>query len=168
MVGAASSEGVPRVSAFLIGTDGLRLAEYHKRVLVPFGEYVPFRSLLSGLIRPLGEMGEFHPGRMKQELPSVDGVRIGMTICYESVFPAVYRADAGRGAQVFVNLTNDGWYLDTAAPRQHLSASVLRAAETGCPVLRAANNGISAFIDGRGRIKAICINAHYADPENYV
>jgi len=154
LVGSVSRGDGRRVAAFLIDPAGAQEADYHKRVLVPFGEYVPFRDLLGKVIEPVAALGEFYPGAFTQKLMTVKGVNTSAVICYESVFPFLFRADAARGAQLFVNITNDGWYLDTAAPYQHLLVNVFRAVETRRPVLRAANNGISALIDPYGRIAA--------------
>jgi len=82
------------------------------------------------------------------------GRKLGAAICYESVFPYLFTTDVKAGADVFFNITNDGWYLDTAAPRQHFLVNIFRAVETRRPVLRAANNGISAVIDPWGRVLA--------------
>ena len=152
LVGSVSRGDGKRVAAFLIDPSGAQAADYHKRVLVPFGEYVPFREFLGKYIEPVAALGEFYPGGASQKLMEIKGVKMSAAICYESIFPFLFRADAARGAQLFVNITNDGWYLDTAAPYQHLLASVFRAVETRRPVLRAANNGVSAYIDPYGRI----------------
>ncbi len=152
LVGSVSRGDGRRVSAFLIDPAGAPAADYNKRVLVPFGEYVPLRGLLGKYIGPVAALGEFFPGYSGQRLMDVKGVKISPVICYESVFSYLFRNDAARGANLFVNITNDGWYLDTAAPYQHLLANVFRAVETRRPVLRAANNGISAYIDPYGRI----------------
>jgi apolipoprotein N-acyltransferase len=154
-VGSVSRGDGRRVAAFLVGPDGGQQAEYHKRVLVPFGEYVPMRELLGKFIEPVAALGEFVPGNITQPLMEFRGLHVAPTICYESIFPFLYRGDALRGADLFVNITNDGWYLDTAAPRQHLLVNVFRAVETRRPVLRAANNGISAYIDPYGRIQKL-------------
>ena len=78
---------------------------------------------------------------------------VGGTICYESIYPQLWLSQNRQGAKFFVNVTNDAWFFDTAAPYQHLAVNVLRAVETGRPVLRAANTGFSAFIDPFGRIE---------------
>ena len=78
---------------------------------------------------------------------------LGVFICFESIFPEIPRTLAARGASVLVNTTNDAWFGDSAAPRQHLAMAVLRAVETGRPVLRAANTGISCIIEPTGRIR---------------
>jgi apolipoprotein N-acyltransferase len=82
------------------------------------------------------------------------GFKIGAVICYESVFPYLFTGDTLSGADVFVNITNDGWYLDTAAPHQHFIANIFRAVENRRAVVRAANNGISGVIDPWGRVLA--------------
>ncbi|HNT98935.1 MAG TPA: apolipoprotein N-acyltransferase, partial [Elusimicrobiales bacterium] len=87
-----------------------------------------------------------------QGLMEHEGLKLSAGICYESVFPYLSRVDSLKGADLLVNMTNDGWYLDTAGPHQHFAANVFRAAENRRPMLRAANNGISAFIDPWGRV----------------
>lgn len=151
IVGSVSRGDGKRVAACLISPSGEN-AEYHKRILVPFGEYVPFRNFLGKFISTIAFLGEFEAGGMKQNFMQVKGLKIAPAICYESVFPFLFSSDAERGADLFVNLTNDGWYLNTSAPYQHLAALVFRAAETHRPVLRAANNGISAVINANGQI----------------
>ena len=153
IVGSVSRGDGKRVAACLITPEGPG-PDYHKRILVPFGEYVPFRNVLGKFIGTVAALGEFKPGSMKQSLMQLKGLKIAPTICYESIFPFLYSSDAERGADVFVNITNDGWYLDTSAPYQHLAALVFRAAETRRPILRAANNGISAVINSNGTITA--------------
>ena len=160
LVGSVSRGDGRRVAAFLIDPAGEQAADYNKRVLVPFGEYVPLRELLGKFIEPVAALGEFYPGYAAQPLMTVKGIKLTPVICYESIFPFLFRADAARGAQLFVNITNDGWYLDTAAPYQHLLVNVFRAVETRRPVLRAANNGVSAYIDPYGRVQAsLALNA---------
>jgi apolipoprotein N-acyltransferase len=129
---------------------------YRKQKLVPFGEYIPLENLIRRLfpqVTILGQLGMFSFGPSVQPLLSLGNVSLGSTICYEAIFPQVWRRQAKQGAQLFANLTNDAWFFDTDAPYQHLAANVLRAVETGRPVLRAANTGISAIIDGKGNIE---------------
>lgn len=152
IVGSVSRGDGKRVAAFLISPEG-EVSDYHKRVLVPFGEYVPMRAVLGKFIGTVAMLGEFKPGMIKQRFMPFKGLKIAPTICYESIFPFLYFSDASRGADMFVNITNDGWYLDTSAPYQHLAALTFRAAETRRPILRAANNGISAVINSRGVIE---------------
>lgn len=156
VVGSNSQEdGRQFVSAYLVPPEEKPWGVYHKVQLVPFGEYIPLEKPLKTLfsdVAVLGELGSFSAGKLNQPLLSLPGVPFGTTICYESVFPQLWRAQNLAGAKFFVNITNDAWYFDTAAPYQHLAVNVLRAVETGRPVLRAANTGISAVIDPFGRI----------------
>jgi apolipoprotein N-acyltransferase len=74
-----------------------------------------------------------------------------VNVCYEAIFPSLVRRSVNQGADVIVNLTNDGWFLNSAAPEQHYNANIFRAVENGKPLVRAANTGISAVIDAHGR-----------------
>jgi apolipoprotein N-acyltransferase len=161
IVGSASQSDGKYVSAFLLSDKGEIEASYNKRKLVPFGEYVPLRSVLSDFIGVIGELGEFEKGAMKQNFFKVGDFRIANSICYESIFPYLFREDALSGADIFVNITNDGWYLNTAAPHQHFLVNIFRAIENRRSVVRAANNGISALIDPWGRtIKKLDLNEY--------
>ena len=154
LVGSVSKGDARHVAAFLLDPKGRITASYYKRRLVPFGEYVPLRGLLGKFIAPVAALGEVAEGGLEQELFDLKSVKIGVAICYESIFTYLFTADAKAGAVVFVNITNDGWYLDTAAPYQHFIANIFRAVETRRLVVRAANNGISAVIDPWGRVLA--------------
>lgn len=154
LVGSVSRDGGQYVSAFLLDGKGAITASYNKRQLVPFGEYVPLRDLLGKYIKPVAALGEFLPGDQEQKLFEFKGTKLGTAICYESIFPYLFAGDTRAGAGLFVNITNDGWYLDTAAPYQHFIANIFRAVENRRTVLRAANNGISAVIDPWGRVQA--------------
>ena len=103
----------------------------------------------------LNELGSFTPGARNQNLLDLNGVLLGSTICYESIFPQLWLSQTRKGARVFVNITNDAWFFDTAAPYQHLAANVVRAVEIGRPVLRAANTGFSAHINPVGQIEQV-------------
>ncbi len=141
-------------SAYLL-REGAPPARYDKRHLVPFGEYVPFRGVFGFLDKLAREAGSFRAAEQLQLLPWEEE-RIGMSICYEIVFPDEVAAATRAGATVLATITNDAWYGDTAAPWQHFRAAQFRAAENRRPLLRAAITGISALIapDGsvRGRI----------------
>lgn len=144
------------VGAYLLTPQG-NLSAYRKEKLVPFGEFIPFERLVRAVVKDvevMGALGVFLPGPKQQPLLEAGGIKLGTTVCYESIFPALWRAQNKEGAQVFVNITNDAWFFDTAAPHQHLAANVLRAVENGRPVLRAANTGISAYIDLLGNMQA--------------
>ena len=144
------------VGAYLLSPNRDEWQSYRKIKLVPFGEYIPLEKTVRSLFKEvavLGELGAFTPGPRNQEPLDLAGVPVGQTICYESIFPQLYVAQNRQGAKLFLNLTNDAWFFDTSAPYQHLAANVLRAVETGRPVLRAANTGFSAVIDPFGRIE---------------
>jgi apolipoprotein N-acyltransferase len=145
------ASGSPLNSALLISPEGQPLGRYDKMNLVPFGEYVPrlFRSLIEKVSSEAG--GDFAPGERQVILPA-GSHRIGAFICYESVFPDFVRRFAQRGADLFVNISNDGWYGRTAARDQHLKIVRMRAAENRRWILRATNDGITATIDPAGRV----------------
>ncbi len=151
------ADNTQQVGAYLLPPAADTMSAYRKIKLVPFGEFIPFGNLLKNLVKDIdvmGALGAFMPGELEQPLLEAGGVKLGTTICYESIFPQLWRAQNNQGAQLFVNITNDAWFFDTAAPYQHLAANVLRAAENGRPVLRAANTGFSAYIDRFGNIRA--------------
>lgn len=152
MVGSLSKLDARHVAVFLISPEGEIKAEYDKRELVPFGEYVPMRDFLGKYVKALGAMGEFEEGPYEQPLMEIKGFKIGPSICYESIFDYLFRKQARLGTDIFVNITNDGWYFDTFMPLQHLAEAKLRAAENAVYIARAANNGICAFIGTRGEI----------------
>jgi apolipoprotein N-acyltransferase len=141
-------------SAYLL-REGAPPVRYDKRHLVPFGEYVPFRGVFGFLDKLAREAGSFRAAEQLQLLPWEEE-RIGMSICYEIVFPDEVAHATRAGATVLATITNDAWYGDTAAPWQHFRAAQFRAAENRRPLVRAAITGISALIapDGsvRGRI----------------
>jgi apolipoprotein N-acyltransferase len=145
------------VGAKLITPDGALSMRYHKKRLVPFGEYVPLEPLLTlgGLFsgKLVNRVGRFTPGE-DYVLGSVDRASLGTSICYEVIFPEHSRSFVARGADLLVNITNDGWYGTTSAPYQHFAMARMRAIETGKYLVRAANTGISAVVDPRGRVVA--------------
>ncbi|MCM2291553.1 apolipoprotein N-acyltransferase [Allorhizobium sp. BGMRC 0089] len=140
-------------SVYVIDSKGEIIGAADKVHLVPFGEYVPFEDVLSRMgISNIVEMpGGFSPGARRQVLTLPDGLKILPLICYEIIFPDETLPDH-LAAQAIVNVTDDAWFGTTPGPYQHFQQARLRAVETGLPVLRAANNGISAIIDARGRV----------------
>ncbi len=141
-------------SAFLLDDRGRLQSRYDKLHLVPFGEYLPYGQVL-GFARPLvGQIGGFSAGDPQGELVQLDGIPLGMLICYEAIFPELSRQAVGQGAQLLVNLTNDLWFGDTAAPVQHIEMAAFRAVEQRKFLLRAANSGFSALVDPWGRIQS--------------
>lgn len=143
-------------AAYLVSPERQVLSQYTKHHLVPFGEYVLFnldRYLPIGNLVP----GTFKPGTSLAPLDvplrgRPGWVKVGPEICFDAIFPEISRAYATAGAQLLVNMTNDAWYGFSSASFQFLRMVAMRAVETGLPVARAANTGISAFIDPVGRI----------------
>jgi len=138
-------------AASVVAPNGAWTAEYDKIHLVPFGEYVPFADLLVFARKLTREVGTFSRGTSRAAL-DVGGTRAGVFICYESIFPNEVRQFARNGAEVFVNISNDGWYGDTSAPLQHLNMARMRAIENHRWLLRDTNTGVTAVIDPYGRI----------------
>ena len=141
------------VAAFALRPDGATAAVYHKRHLVPFGEYVPFQSLLF-FASPLVEtVANFTPGTGPVTLPI--GAHLTSTaICYEIIYPALVRRYVRQGSQLLTTITNDAWYGRSAAPHQHFQQARMRAIEQGRYLVRAANTGISGIVDPYGRVLA--------------
>jgi len=138
-------------SAALVDPAGQWRGRYDKIHLVPFGEYVPFSSLLFFANKLTREVGDFVPGSERTVFDLGEG-RVGAFICFESIFPDEVREFADRGAQVFVNISNDSWFGETGAPGQHLNMARMRAIENHRWLLRATNSGITAAIDPHGRV----------------
>jgi len=137
-------------SAFLLAPGGA-VERYDKRHLVPFGEYVPFRGFFGIVDKLAREAGAFRAGGRAVLLPW-GREKIGMSICYEVVFPEEVAELAREGATILVTVTNDAWYGDTAAPWQHFRAARFRAAENRRPLLRAAITGVSAIVGPDGSV----------------
>jgi apolipoprotein N-acyltransferase len=133
-------------SALVVGADGARVGRYDKIHLVPFGEYIPFRRLLFFAHALTGNVGETDRGT-ERKVFRLNGHRYGVFLCYESVFADEVRQFAQLGAEVLVNLSDDGWYGDTSAPWQHLNMARMRAIENRRWLLRDTNNGVTAVID---------------------
>lgn len=147
-------------SAFLLSKEGSILARYHKIHLVPFGEYVPLKGVLFFVEKMVQAIGDFEPGNdytvmaVPDERSPAQEVKFSTLICYEIIFPDLVRRFVDQGAQVITTITNDAWFGKSAAPYQHFSMAVFRAVENRVPIARAANTGISGFIDAKGRIRA--------------
>ncbi len=140
-------------SGFVIDKEQRVLGRFDKSHLVPFGEYVPWP--FGSIVRQFIPLGAMTPGTKFEAFDAtVDGVkhRVGITICYEGVFPEINRALANDGATFIANLTDDRWYGVSGMATQHLLMYVLRAIESGRPIARATNTGISAWIDVTGGI----------------
>ncbi len=167
-------DGKDYVGAVLVNDTGI-IDNYEKTQLVPYGEFLPFKGILGGLYESKGITtftGDFktgnEPGKIFNILADIstavkgktsnktkkEEISFGVEICFESIFPSVYRKQALSGADFFVNISNDGWFpVDGAAAYQHLRANVFRAVENRRPLLRSTNTGISAWIDSLGKIR---------------
>jgi apolipoprotein N-acyltransferase len=143
----------PYNSVALLSPLGEIVSQYDKMHLVPFGEYVPYPSVFFFVEKISTEAGNFRPGNRVVVSELDNGHTVGGVVCYEAIVPDLVRQFARDGAQVLFNVTNDGWFGNSAAPYQHLNMARLRAIENHRYLLRAANNGISAVIDPLGRIR---------------
>jgi len=153
-------------SAYLVAPEGTLLGRYDKQHLVPFGEYIPLKSSLLFFLDKLVEgIGDFQAGpgptlfsfipRRAQAAGDGEGgrpVKFGVLICYEVIFPDLVRRFAQNGAEFLVTITNDAWFGESSAPMQHFSMVVFRSVENHLAFARAANTGVSGFIDPFGRI----------------
>lgn len=146
---ADTPRGEPLNSAVLIAPDGKPLDRYDKINLVPFGEYVP--EFFSWVNRISQEAGDFVPGNRIVVFPFGER-KLGTFICYESAFPQEVREFVKGGANLLVNISNDGYFGHSGAREQHLEMVRMRAAENARWLLRATNNGITANIDPAGRV----------------
>jgi len=147
---AHTPAGAPLNSATLISPEGGPISRYDKVNLVPFGEFVPWPFGFANKIST--EVGDFTAGRQVVVSPAGNH-HIGAFICYESVFPGFVRKFAAGGAEVLINISNDGWFGKSAAREQHLNIVRMRAAENRRWILRSTNDGITATIDSAGRLR---------------
>jgi apolipoprotein N-acyltransferase len=139
-------------SALIVSPQGARVGRYDKIHLVPFGEYIPFQKLLVFAHKLTGRVSEFSRGT-ERKVFRLNGHRYGVFICYEAVFADEVREFPELGAEVLVNISDDGWYGDTSAPWQHLNMARMRAIENRRWILRDTNNGVTAAIDPYGRVR---------------
>jgi apolipoprotein N-acyltransferase len=140
-------------AAFLVKPDGSIGAIYRKMHLVPFGEYVPLKRVLF-FVGPIVEaVSDFTPGDLPVLLP-VGGNVASTAICYEVIYGSLMRRFVLDGSQLLTTITNDAWYGRSSAAYQHWDQAVMRAIENGRYLARAANTGISGFVDPYGRVLA--------------
>lgn len=156
LIGSPSFTNLPGAyqfhnSAYMLNPDGKSSGRYDKVHLVPFGEYVPLKRWLPFINKLVAQVGDFKPGNAGSTLAWKDH-RVGVQICYEVIFPSIARDVVNGGANLLVNITNDAWFGKTSAPYQHYAMAVLRAVENRRWLARAANTGISGFIDPCGRM----------------
>jgi len=162
------SQDVYYNSAYLLSEDGRITVHYDKLHLVPFGEFIPFKRLLY-FVEKFAPMpiGDFSKGKdytvfsfpIRRDTRSENvtwklwkRVRFSTLICFEDIFPDLTRRFVKEGIDFLVNMTNDAWFHKTSAAYQHAQCSVFRAVENRIAVIRAANTGLSCFIDQKGRI----------------
>jgi apolipoprotein N-acyltransferase len=162
----AENHMLPYNSAVLLDASGKRVFQYDKIHLVPFGEYVPLRRWLKFAESLVAEVGDFRAGTayVTGELPDEPAPwemrtpgpphKFGVSICYEAIFPNEVRQFVANGAELLINVSNDGWLGRSAGPDQHLAMARVRAVENRRWLLRATNNGYTVAIDPYGRIVA--------------
>ena len=143
-------------AAFLFDPDGRFVATYRKRHLVVFGEYLPLARALPFLRRIIPVPGDFTPGDRAGSFElSEPRARLSPLICFEDVIPGLTRRSAGDDTDLLLNLTNDGWFGQSAAQWQQAANAVFRAVENGLPLVRCTNNGLTCWIDSRGRLRQV-------------
>ncbi len=142
----------PTNTALLVDSSLQVLGMYHKTHLVPFGEWLPYEDRWTWLERLEFGQGDYRPGDSLKVL-SLPPLRMGVLICFESMFPEIARGLVRRGANVLVNISNDGWFGRSLGPVEHFEYARMRALETHRFVVRAAKVGISALIDPQGRVR---------------
>ncbi len=139
-------------AAVMVNEEGRLVAQYDKIRLLPFGEYIPLPRWLPGVNMIPVMVGDFTPGAEYPLMPLGNDVRAGVFICFESAFPGIARQLAMNGADVLINISNDGYLGPTPILHQHLANAVFRAVENARPVLRVTNTGITAYITERGEV----------------
>ncbi len=155
LAGVLLKNGGPHTNnAVLVNKDGI-MANYAKRQLVPFGEYMPYEQMLSKLFPILTELNIIENNYVSgnsSEVMELNGGKFGNIICFESIYPELSRQSVLDGAELLIEVTNDSWLKDSPAMHQHLAHGVFRSIENGRYLVRSANSGISAVIDSRGRV----------------
>jgi apolipoprotein N-acyltransferase len=139
-------------SALFLDRKGNVRGRYDKIHLVPFGEYIPWRDLFFFAETITKDVGDFHPGADPKTVVLGEHP-VNAIICFEAVFPELSAEFVRRGSQLFINITNDRWYGDSAAPYQHMAMARWRAVENRRYMLRAANSGISVIVEPTGEIQ---------------
>ena len=153
--GAPRSLLVPYNSAAMLNELGQRTFSYDKMHLVPFGEYEPFPFIHQVVTSVSEEVGGFHKGRERAVGRFPNGNTFSVFICYEAIYPGEIRAFADRGAQLLINISNDGWFGKSEAAEQHLRMARVRAVENRRWLLRDTNSGITASIDAYGNVTRV-------------
>ena len=153
---SASDQNKTGNSALFFAPDGKVLGQYLKTRLFPFAEYVPYENTISWpeFIVP-EERRRSHVAGKEFNLFEISGAKFGVVICWEIAFPSVFRKFVKNGADFMINITNEAWFMESSYPYQYVAISVLRAVENRVSIARAANTGISCFIDPFGRVTDI-------------
>ncbi len=143
-------------SSFLISPEGRVADPYRKRNLVIFGEYIPLQRWLPFLKFVTPAQGSFTPGDRAVQFGLKDlEVKASVLICFEDIFPQLARGSVGPDTDVLVNLTNNGWFDESAAQWQHAASALFRTVENGVPLIRCANNGLTCWVDAHGRLRQV-------------
>lgn len=150
-------------SSFLVSPQGEVLSKYRKRRLVIFGEYVPFSRWIPFLSKMVQSEGEFTPGKepVAFRMPSLKIVT-SVLICFEDIFPHLVREYAQPDTDFLLNLTNNGWFGESASQWQHAASAMFRAVENNLPLVRCANNGLTCWVDRNGRMH----NVYFPESKN--
>jgi apolipoprotein N-acyltransferase len=142
---------------YMLSPSGSTAGFYDKEHLVPFGEYTPFATsipFLSDVLQGMGFIPGMHNESLRLRRQGNPDLLLGALICYEAIFPALAQERVEQGAEILINVSNDGWFRKSSAPLQHLAHAVLRCVEQSRSLARATNTGITAVIDPYGRITA--------------
>lgn len=142
-------------SAHLVAPGENLSPPYRKRLLLPFGEYMPLRDLMTWPSWVAPDVTDMTPGNEAQLFKLPNSIQLGTLICWENLFAHLARESVANGAQILVQLTNDVWFGNTAAPHQHNLMSIMRAVENRVPVVIVSNTGPSQIIDAYGRVVAV-------------
>ena len=140
-------------SALLINEEGRLIAQYDKIRLMPFGEYVPLPQLVTGIQSGAGHCRRVHARHSLHADARRQALQAGVFICIESAYPWIARTFTTEGADVLINISNDGYLGPTAVMRQHLANAIFRAVENERPLLRVTNTGITAYITPNGEVR---------------
>ncbi len=149
-------------AALLVSNGGANVQVYRKLHLVPFGEYVPGRHTVPFIAKIVGDQVPADFTRGKEAVVfrlTIDEVKVAPLICFEDTLGELTRQFVLRGANLLANVTNDGWFLHSAAGRQHLENAVFRCVETRRPMVRAANTGVTCFVNRFGRVTKVLLDA---------
>lgn len=141
-------------SAFIVGPDARVLGRYDKRILMPFGEYLPLSSLIPAIKEISPMSGSYTAGKTVAIFDVPGKARVGQLICYEDLLADMVRETTRGGAEVLATILNDAWYGDTAAPHQHQALALWRTVENRRYLLRGSNSGVTSIIDPAGRVVA--------------